>query len=72
VDEVRAECEAKASSQKYFAKLEECNNRVNSRSHTEETCHEEMLDWVHSVDHCVSNKKYKVEKNLLTCANYSG
>ena len=31
-----------------------CATRVNSRSKTEETCHEEMMDYVHCVDHCVS------------------
>jgi ubiquinol-cytochrome c reductase subunit 6 len=31
-----------------------CATRVNSRSKTEETCHEEMMDYMHCVDHCVS------------------
>ena len=54
MDEIRTNCESASASQKYFDKLEDCNNRVRSRSHTSETCHEEMMDWVHSVDHCVS------------------
>ena len=31
-----------------------CATRVNSRSKTEETCHEEMMDYMHCVDHCVA------------------
>ncbi|KAK9304704.1 hypothetical protein QLX08_004106 [Tetragonisca angustula] len=35
-------------------KLDTCNQRVNSRSNTEETCMEELLDYVECVDHCVA------------------
>ena len=35
-------------------KLDECNDRVNSRSNTSEICVEELIDFVHCVDHCVS------------------
>ncbi|KAK7070445.1 hypothetical protein SK128_014347 [Halocaridina rubra] len=34
-------------------KLETCNDRVSSRSKTEETCTEELFDYIHCVDHCV-------------------
>ncbi|XP_045157845.2 cytochrome b-c1 complex subunit 6, mitochondrial-like isoform X2 [Mercenaria mercenaria] len=58
VEEVREKCEAKEACQKYLEKLEDCNNRVGSKSNTAETCHEEMMDWVHAVDHCVSHSLF--------------
>lgn len=36
-------------------KLNTCNDRVNSRTKTEETCLEEILDYVQCVDHCVAH-----------------
>ncbi|PAV61176.1 hypothetical protein WR25_01346 [Diploscapter pachys] len=35
--------------------LDECNDRVNSRTETEETCHQEMMDYIHELDHCVGD-----------------
>lgn len=35
--------------------LSECNDRVNSRSQTTETCFEELVDLLGCVDHCVSH-----------------
>ena len=34
--------------------LDECTDRVNSKSNTTETCVQELFDFVHCVDHCVS------------------
>ncbi|EEB13449.1 ubiquinol-cytochrome c reductase complex 11 kDa protein, putative [Pediculus humanus corporis] len=39
---------------KWYDKLEECNERVTSRTKTAESCHEEMIDFVNCLDHCVS------------------
>ena len=36
------------------ALLDECNERVSSKSKTEETCTQELFDFIHCVDHCVS------------------
>ncbi|KAL4236446.1 hypothetical protein ACF0H5_004831 [Mactra antiquata] len=58
VDDIRKDCESNKESLRYLQKLEECNNRVSSRSKTDETCHEEMIDWVHAVDHCVAHKLF--------------
>ena len=33
--------------------LDECNDRVNSKNNTSETCHQEMVDYVNALDHCV-------------------
>merc|ERR1719347_2060743 len=41
-----------ASSEKYTT----CNDRVNSRSKTEETCDEELIDYLHCVDHCLAEQ----------------
>lgn len=38
----------------YLEKYEGCNNRVNSRSKTTETCTEELFDYLHALDHCVT------------------
>ena len=54
MDAIREECEKKPEAVTYFSKFEECTNRVESRSQTEETCAEELYDYVHKVDHCVS------------------
>lgn len=35
-------------------KLQTCNDRVNSRKATTETCLEEVSDLFHYVDHCVA------------------
>ena len=54
IDPIREKCEAKPEAQKYFEKLEECNSRVESKSKTEESCAEELYQYIHHVDHCVS------------------
>merc|ERR1712128_238573 len=35
-------------------KLSTCNDRVAGRSKTEEVCDEELIDYLHCVDHCLS------------------
>ncbi|CAL4081633.1 unnamed protein product [Meganyctiphanes norvegica] len=35
-------------------KLSACNDRVSGRSKTEETCDEELIDYLHCVDHCLA------------------
>jgi len=41
------------------AKLDECNERVTSKSKTSETCFEEILDFYHCVDHCAGPKIFQ-------------
>jgi ubiquinol-cytochrome c reductase subunit 6 len=36
------------------ARLDECNERVMSKTKTSETCFEEVLDFYHCVDHCAA------------------
>ncbi len=47
---------------KYKARLDECNDRVSSKSNTTETCLEEILDFYHCVDHCAGDKIFKTVK----------
>ena len=47
---------------KYKARLDECNDRVASKSKTAETCFEEILDFYHCVDHCASPQIFKLLK----------
>ncbi|XP_069943871.1 cytochrome b-c1 complex subunit 6, mitochondrial isoform X1 [Cherax quadricarinatus] len=40
-------------------KLSTCNERVTSRTKTEETCSEELFDYLHCVDHCLAKNLFK-------------
>jgi len=51
---VRSNCENRSSSLALAERLEQCNSRVTSKENSEESCMEEMIDWVHDVDNCVS------------------
>ncbi|KAF2882461.1 hypothetical protein ILUMI_23686 [Ignelater luminosus] len=51
---LRDKCKETAHAKHFAEKLEECNNRVNSRSRTTETCVEELFDFLHAIDHCVT------------------
>ncbi|KAG7197963.1 hypothetical protein KM043_016198 [Ampulex compressa] len=51
---LREECAKEQKCVNMREKLDTCNDRVNSRSNTEETCLEEILDYVQCVDHCVA------------------
>ncbi|XP_015429464.1 PREDICTED: cytochrome b-c1 complex subunit 6, mitochondrial-like [Dufourea novaeangliae] len=51
----RAKCAKKEKCANMQKKLNTCNDRVNSRTQTEETCMEELIDYVECVDHCVAN-----------------
>ncbi|XP_064606937.1 cytochrome b-c1 complex subunit 6, mitochondrial-like [Liolophura sinensis] len=57
-DTLKEECREKAECQKLRAVLEECNDRVNSKSKTSETCDQELYDFVHCVDHCVAKSLF--------------
>ncbi|KAL6743435.1 hypothetical protein Aduo_016476 [Ancylostoma duodenale] len=40
------------------ARLDECNDRVNSRKETTETCVEELWDYVEQLDKCAIRKAF--------------
>lgn len=54
LETVRGKCEAAEHCAHARERLEQCNTRVNSRSSTEEDCTEELFDFLHARDHCVS------------------
>uniref|UniRef100_A0A803JUV7 Cytochrome b-c1 complex subunit 6 n=1 Tax=Xenopus tropicalis TaxID=8364 RepID=A0A803JUV7_XENTR len=56
---VREHCEQSEKCVKAREILELCETRVNSRSHTEEECTEELFDFLHARDHCVAHKVFK-------------
>ncbi|XP_043250555.1 cytochrome b-c1 complex subunit 6, mitochondrial-like [Colletes gigas] len=51
---LREQCAIKAKCHTMKEKLDTCNDRVNSRTETQETCLEELIDYVECVDHCVA------------------
>ncbi|XP_019483523.1 PREDICTED: cytochrome b-c1 complex subunit 6, mitochondrial isoform X2 [Hipposideros armiger] len=55
---VREQCEQTEKCVKARERLELCDERVSSRSHTEEDCTEELFDFLHARDHCVAHKLF--------------
>ncbi|XP_039752278.1 cytochrome b-c1 complex subunit 6, mitochondrial-like [Pararge aegeria] len=56
---LRDECSQKPDAQNLWGKYQECNDRVNSRSNTAETCEEELIDYIHILDKCVNKDLFK-------------
>ncbi|XP_017477366.1 PREDICTED: cytochrome b-c1 complex subunit 6, mitochondrial-like, partial [Rhagoletis zephyria] len=48
-------CQNNGNIQALYGKYQECNERVNSRSKTTETCMEELFDYVTELDHCAAH-----------------
>ncbi|CAB3220455.1 unnamed protein product [Arctia plantaginis] len=57
--ELRDICHQKPDAQNLWGKYQECNDRVNSRSQTAETCEEELIDYLHVLDKCVGKDLFK-------------
>uniref|UniRef100_A0A4W3HQS3 Ubiquinol-cytochrome c reductase hinge protein n=1 Tax=Callorhinchus milii TaxID=7868 RepID=A0A4W3HQS3_CALMI len=55
---IREQCQQIEKCMAYRARLETCEERVTSRSNTQETCTEELFDFLHSRDHCVAHKLF--------------
>ncbi|XP_044920394.1 cytochrome b-c1 complex subunit 6, mitochondrial isoform X2 [Mustela putorius furo] len=55
---VREQCEQLEKCVKARERLEMCDQRVSSRSQTEEDCTEELFDFLHARDHCVAHKLF--------------
>ncbi|CAH1641165.1 unnamed protein product [Spodoptera littoralis] len=58
-NQLREVCSQKSDAQNLWSKYQECNDRVNSRSQTTETCEEELIDYLHVLDHCVTKDLFK-------------
>lgn len=54
----QCQCEQTEKCVKARERLELCDARVSSRSHTEEQCTEELFDFLHARDHCVAHKLF--------------
>ncbi|XP_011408620.1 PREDICTED: cytochrome b-c1 complex subunit 6, mitochondrial-like [Amphimedon queenslandica] len=52
-------CGEKASCRKLKEVLEECNDRVNGKSNTTETCVEELSDFIVCVDKCIAKNLFQ-------------
>ncbi|KAH8244586.1 hypothetical protein KR038_008915 [Drosophila bunnanda] len=57
-DSLRERCQAKKHIKELFNKYQECNDRVNGKSNTTETCVEELFDYVTELDHCVARNLF--------------
>lgn len=51
---LREKCAEHGNAPRLFEKYQACNDRVNSKSQTTETCVEELFDYLHELDHCVN------------------
>ncbi|XP_070490251.1 cytochrome b-c1 complex subunit 6, mitochondrial-like [Chironomus tepperi] len=51
---LREKCQQEHHTANLYKRYQECNSRVNSKSKTAETCVEELFDYLHHLDHCVS------------------
>ncbi|XP_020799191.1 cytochrome b-c1 complex subunit 6, mitochondrial-like [Drosophila serrata] len=52
---LRDKCREKKHIESLFNKYQKCNDRVNGKSNTTETCIEELFDYVAELDHCVAH-----------------
>ena len=50
---MKEECGNTAQCSKYHEELEVCNDRVNGKQNTTETCTQELFDFLHCTDYCV-------------------
>lgn len=66
---VREHCEQLEKCVKARERLESCDRRVSSRSQTEEDCTEELFDFLHARDHCVSLKIRTAKQNSSCQSN---
>ena len=54
IDQMREKCSNKPKCAKLQRVLDECNERVEGKTSTTETCTQELFDFLHCRDHCVS------------------
>ncbi|KAL3271159.1 hypothetical protein HHI36_021657 [Cryptolaemus montrouzieri] len=57
-DTLREQCRETDHCKHLAERLQQCNDRVNSKSQTSETCVEELIDLMHAIDHCVTPKLF--------------
>lgn len=54
MEEIREKCEERPDCTKLKLDFSNCEERVGSKSKTSETCAQELLDFMHCRDACVS------------------
>uniref|UniRef100_A0A1A9ZUT6 Cytochrome b-c1 complex subunit 6 n=1 Tax=Glossina pallidipes TaxID=7398 RepID=A0A1A9ZUT6_GLOPL len=54
MEELREDCSNEKEISKLYDILNDCNDRVNSKTKTEETCEQELFDFLQKRDDCVS------------------
>ncbi|KAJ9588898.1 hypothetical protein L9F63_017776 [Diploptera punctata] len=57
---LREQCHEERKCTALHEKYMACNDRVNSRSKTTELCNEELFDYLHCVDACVTKSLFFV------------
>merc|ERR1711994_841105 len=67
--EIKERCAADHCA-KYQARLDECNERVTSKSNTSETCLEEIMDFYHCMDHCAAKDIFTKVKLIQKCVYF--
>ncbi|XP_049306289.1 cytochrome b-c1 complex subunit 6, mitochondrial [Bactrocera dorsalis] len=55
---LREKCQNNGNIQALYSKYQECNDRVNGKSKTTETCMEELFDYVTELDHCAAHNLF--------------
>lgn len=59
-EKLRDDCRAKDHHvAELLEKYNNCNERVNAKTKTSETCEEELFDYIHALDHCVAKTLWK-------------
>lgn len=53
-DDLKEKCGELPKCTKLREEIDRCTDRVTSKQNTTETCTQELFDFVHCVDHCVS------------------
>lgn len=59
---LRSSCQDTTKCSLLLDELMECNDRVNSRKKTKETCEQELYDFIGCVDSCVTKDLFKLLK----------
>ncbi|KAL8621667.1 hypothetical protein ACOMHN_024638 [Nucella lapillus] len=55
---LKESCSGSAECEKYKTLFDACAERVSGNSKSDETCEEELFDFVHCVDHCVGKSLF--------------
>lgn len=56
---LKEKCAETSACAKLKELMDECTERVEGKEQTTETCTEELIDFIHCVDHCVAKTLFK-------------